>query len=262
MNNREINNAKNVLPYRFVKVKGQSKKIKRVNLNKYNDNLYSGELQCSLYGVNPLILGNTHEMEDENNPKSPTRIKPLIVDNKPVISSYTLKGAISNFLSAYIGDPMTRVEKKGFLFRPNMAFAGNKIDVSAGIVWEDEEGDLWVQKIPQPYVFYYDNRNINLNVIHRGSFFNGYSTVINNNRRKRIDEFKQFLHNIQDERFSPSYPTVNIGVINTDNGDKKSSKNLIADFCKIELEIRPVAGQSPEELFFVLLCGFLTLVFL
>lgn len=68
---------------------------------------------------------------------------------------------------------------------------------------------------------------------------------------REIEKFSLVLSKIIDNRFSPDCPTINIGVVTTDNENKKSSKNLIADFCKIELEIRPIPGQEPEEIFFV-----------
>jgi len=99
--------------YRFVAVKGQSDKIKRIKLNNYEDkenDLYTGKIFCSLFSVNPFCVGNVQEKEDVSKEKSPTRIKSLIVDGKYVISSYTLKGTILSFLSAYMRDPMTKLE--------------------------------------------------------------------------------------------------------------------------------------------------------
>lgn len=71
---------------------------------------------------------------------------------------------------------------------------------------------------------------------------------------QKLFEFKNNLIEIIDSRFYPPYPTVNIGVVTTDNQEsgKKSAKNLIADFCKIELEIRPLPGQNSDELYRVL----------
>ncbi len=71
---------------------------------------------------------------------------------------------------------------------------------------------------------------------------------------QKLFEFKNNLAEITDKRFYPPYPTLNIGVVTTDNQEsgKKSAKNLIADFCKIELEIRPLPGQDSGELYRVL----------
>jgi len=71
---------------------------------------------------------------------------------------------------------------------------------------------------------------------------------------QKLFEFKNILSEIIDKRFYPPYPTMNIGVVTTDNQEsgKKSAKNLIADFCKIELEIRPLPGQDSKELHHIL----------
>ncbi len=63
---------------------------------------------------------------------------------------------------------------------------------------------------------------------------------------KKIDRFKEHLGEIRDIRLEPSYPTLNIGVVKTSNN---SAKNIIADYCKIELDIRPVPGQDVKEVF-------------
>ncbi len=66
--------------------------------------------------------------------------------------------------------------------------------------------------------------------------------------------FEEKLKKIIDKRFNPSYPTLNIGVVTTDREKEgeKSSKNKLAEFCKIDLEIRPIPGQSANELYFIL----------
>ncbi|MCK5027826.1 MAG: acetylornithine deacetylase [Candidatus Pacebacteria bacterium] len=62
----------------------------------------------------------------------------------------------------------------------------------------------------------------------------------------RIEEFKRHLGVIHDVRLNPPFPTLNIGVVTT--GDN-SAKNIIADYCCVELDIRPVPGQDVTELF-------------
>ncbi|MDA3815493.1 MAG: acetylornithine deacetylase [Patescibacteria group bacterium] len=63
----------------------------------------------------------------------------------------------------------------------------------------------------------------------------------------RILEFRKNLEMIKDSRFSPNHPTLNIGVVSTGNN---SAKNIIADYCLIELDIRPIPGQNVKELFY------------
>ena len=63
---------------------------------------------------------------------------------------------------------------------------------------------------------------------------------------KKIKDFKQHLGEIRDIRLDPPYPTLNIGVLST---GKNSAKNIIADYCCIELDIRPIPGQDVPEVF-------------
>lgn len=61
----------------------------------------------------------------------------------------------------------------------------------------------------------------------------------------KIEKFKRHLGDIQDIRLDPPYPTLNVGVVST---GENSAKNVIADYCRIELDIRPVPGQDVHEL--------------
>lgn len=62
----------------------------------------------------------------------------------------------------------------------------------------------------------------------------------------KIEKFKRHLGEIRDIRFDPPYPTLNVGVVST---GENSTKNIIADYCKIELDIRPIPGQDVQEIF-------------
>ncbi|MEK9151514.1 MAG: acetylornithine deacetylase [Patescibacteria group bacterium] len=62
----------------------------------------------------------------------------------------------------------------------------------------------------------------------------------------KIEKFKRHLGDIVDIRLDPPYPTLNIGVVST---GENSAKNMIADYCRVELEIRPVPGQDVHEMF-------------
>jgi acetylornithine deacetylase len=61
---------------------------------------------------------------------------------------------------------------------------------------------------------------------------------------------------VNDKKFDPSYPTINVGVVTTDQLDRnvsdrkkiKSEKNKIPKFCRIELEVRSIPGQNGKEI--------------
>lgn len=61
----------------------------------------------------------------------------------------------------------------------------------------------------------------------------------------RLTEFKQAMERARDERLNPPYPTLNVGKVDTGPG---SSKNIIADYCAIDIDIRPIPGQDIEEI--------------
>jgi acetylornithine deacetylase len=61
---------------------------------------------------------------------------------------------------------------------------------------------------------------------------------------QRLMEFKQVLESIRDVRLKPPYPTMNIGKVDTGSG---SAKNVIADYCAVDFDIRPVPGQDAAE---------------
>lgn len=61
---------------------------------------------------------------------------------------------------------------------------------------------------------------------------------------QRLMEFKQALESIRDTRLTPAYPTMNVGRIDTGNG---SAKNVIADYCAVDFDIRPIPGQDVKD---------------
>ena len=77
---------------------------------------------------------------------------------------------------------------------------------------------------------------------------------------KRISDLEKRLEGIRDNRFNPPYPTLNVGVVSTngqyDNGNKRvqvvSSKNTLAEYCWLEMEIRTIPGQDSDEVLNVL----------
>jgi len=64
-----------------------------------------------------------------------------------------------------------------------------------------------------------------------------------------LGRIKKILKNIRNEQFLPPYPTMNIGVLNT---AKDAAKNKIANYLRLDLDIRPLPNQDSVELFDIL----------
>lgn len=62
---------------------------------------------------------------------------------------------------------------------------------------------------------------------------------------QRLMEFKAAMECVRDDRLDPPYPTLNIGRVDTGRG---AAKNIIPDYCQIDLDIRPVPNQDVEEI--------------
>ncbi|NLH93715.1 MAG: hypothetical protein GX466_05775 [Candidatus Cloacimonetes bacterium] len=81
------------------------------NENKRND-LFTGEIKCSLYVLNHLLVGNEHTDIDTDGCGT---INPLLLDEETLlVSPYSLKGCISNFIAQLLQIPMTRINKLDF----------------------------------------------------------------------------------------------------------------------------------------------------
>lgn len=165
--NGRISNAKNNLPYAFIPVgKVIPTRTSSKDLGMESDSLYTGYMNCTIHALNEICLGNQHEkfiieVPDLEKPGSKkkvdcTCIKPLQVKGKFLISSSTLKGCISNFLAAYLGYPISRMNQKHYSFRPNNSF-GNQIEQAAGIIDSiNEDGSITVKKFnATKFAFHY-----------------------------------------------------------------------------------------------------------
>jgi len=143
----EVKKAKENLPYTFVPIKSKEN-LEVVEAAKFNsttkgeEELYSGHLDCSMYALNYLLVGNEHKVIPLNDNENYTEIRPLKIDNKILISPYTLKGTISGFLGAYLGVKMKRLNEQKFLFRPNLNFRSDgNIQLAFGVVKENYNVD-------------------------------------------------------------------------------------------------------------------------
>lgn len=143
---QRVTKAKERLPYGFIPVKDKAPElVDAADLGSLDPNLYTGYINCSLHALNELCVGNTHV--DLGNDL--TEIQPLEVGGKIIISADTLRGCVSNFLAAYLGLPISRLNERRYSFRPNNAF-GRRILNGAGIVDKiNTNGSLEISKFKE-----------------------------------------------------------------------------------------------------------------
>lgn len=148
---QDINGKKESLPYTFIPVEeNEAQLVDATDLSIFDDTKYTGHLDCSMYVLNKLCVGNEHE---ENKTNDITTIKPLIHDGKVIINSSTLKGCISNFMSAFLKIPMTRVTDHKYSFRANVKF-GNEIKHAVGIVKSIGDEGVKVIRFEGPFGYW------------------------------------------------------------------------------------------------------------
>ena len=126
-----------ILPYGFVPIGDKIDRKPAQDLNTDNEKLYTGYMNCSLYALNELCVGNSHKDLGQDK----TEISPLEVNGKILIPSSTLKGCISNFMAAHLGLPITRMNNHHYSFRPNNAFSRDASILSAAGIVESLNSD-------------------------------------------------------------------------------------------------------------------------
>ncbi|MCK4358507.1 MAG: hypothetical protein KAW92_07155 [Candidatus Cloacimonetes bacterium] len=193
---KKIEEAKKNLPYTFVPITKVNQKLyKSERLNRDDQNLFSGKINCSLYALNYLCVGNVNNLDEST---KQTTIYPLKVNGKTLISPYTLKGCISNFIAAYLKIPMTRVGDHKYLFRPNINiytdFVRNKQDKRFigcyGIVTGKKNGELEVTRIDCPLKFKMNDNNQYIICKYTTNGFSGKSSkVYDSYYKKNIDYY-------------------------------------------------------------------------
>jgi CRISPR-associated protein (TIGR03986 family) len=137
------------LPYGFVPI-ADTKAFKevRVPLDAEDDSLITGSINCEMYALNDLCVGNQHH--DLGNEK--VEIAPLMIDGKIVIPSSTLKGCFAGFLAASLGLPISRMNNRLYGFRPNNAPSGNRVANYAGIIESiAEDNTITVKRFEERY---------------------------------------------------------------------------------------------------------------
>jgi len=98
-----------------------------------DEEVYSGELLCTLTALTPLLVGNQRftvqeaivaELPVTNNVKQEKAIlEPLrLTDGRVLLTGSSLKGMLRNHLSALLNAPMDRVKEHHYTYRPNLDF--------------------------------------------------------------------------------------------------------------------------------------------
>jgi len=100
--------------------------------------LYSGYLNCSLYILNQLFVGN----EQEKGENDITTIKPLKVQNKILISPYTLKSCFKSTLSAAIHSKMKQINKRDFVYENDVTKNAQKNTKYAVGIYNEITNDI------------------------------------------------------------------------------------------------------------------------
>ncbi|HNZ26286.1 MAG TPA: hypothetical protein PLG34_06135 [Spirochaetota bacterium] len=139
----KIESAKKNLPYDFIPVKNNNKLVDITPLDKYEENLLSGYINCTLYGLNKLCVGNQH-ITDEVEKK--TYIKPLTVNNKTIIQSSSIAGCINNFITAFLQESMKKTIERKYTFRPNTEI--DKLSIRGGIITSENNNTFKVKSFP------------------------------------------------------------------------------------------------------------------
>ncbi len=177
------------LPYTFIPIKNNQnhEDIKQAKFNTTEmdgNKLYTGYLNCSMYALNQLLVGNEHSDGESNS----THIYPLKVNDRILISPYTLKGCISSFIASYTNTKMRRVNSKGFIMRPNLNFRpSDSVKMGIGIVLFTHDNSLTfshfgsLKDVPVIYSTKQDYEN--------------YTTIHNN--RLNLNPYNHRLHNQQ-----------------------------------------------------------------
>lgn len=146
-------------PYRFVPIPTKGGQVVGVtDAPVFHDgaqagkgNLWSGELRCTMAALTPLLAANDEydaryvkgAVQKEKSDKIhlpgswgiPTPVDPdkkvleplRLPDGRVLISGRSLKGMLRHSLGALLAAPMERVREHTFSYRPNLAFASQKV---------------------------------------------------------------------------------------------------------------------------------------
>ncbi len=143
---KRVAEAKERLPYGFIPVGDEPIVRNPINdLGKYDPKTYTGYINCTLYALNELCVGNRHQDLGLER----TSIEPLKVNEKVLIPSNTLKGCIVNFIAAYLKLPISRMNNYRYSFRPNNASSGSRMCIGAGLVESITSGVITIKKFKE-----------------------------------------------------------------------------------------------------------------
>jgi len=123
-------------PYHFVPVEIDlavaDKPVWHDGSSNREEELFSGELLCTMKTLTPTLVGNYHyekEISIGNEKVKKTVVEPLrLADGRVIIPGTSIKGMLRHSLSALLSAPMERVQEQTFSYRPNSQLVTRKSD--------------------------------------------------------------------------------------------------------------------------------------
>jgi len=142
-----------------------------------NEQRLSGELLITLEALSPLIVGNHHY---RNNEQQGTLAPQLLDDGRVILGGTGLKGMLRSAMASLLQAPMERVQEHHYTYRPNLGFGPKdnpKREFRAAIVTDidTETGAVSIGLLPAkaPIVFVRSDAFSQLPECKAGSHING-----------------------------------------------------------------------------------------
>ncbi|MCB5265700.1 MAG: RAMP superfamily CRISPR-associated protein [Candidatus Cloacimonetes bacterium] len=135
---KDASTDKTNIPYGFIPVCKSNLEYKtKQKLDTYSDDLYSGYMNCKLYVLNELLVGNRQISKG----KRSTEVYPLCIKDKIIIPASTLKSCVANFMAAYLGYPLNRIDESKYGFKKKRQDNSDSCRSQGGKSIEDFEKD-------------------------------------------------------------------------------------------------------------------------
>ncbi len=201
-----INNKK-LIPYHFVPVDIckaiQDTPVWHDGKERNEEKTYSGELNCTITALTPLIVGNyvynyedyTHHGKLTEANKSKKVIEPLRLedeDGRVLIHGTSIKGMLRHSISALMSSPMERVTEHTFSYRPNSYINPNfnkKLTTCGVFIKSISENEISVIIIPNNDILWIKrDKSIKFENDHKNEINNG--KLLNFNKALKLKNSK------------------------------------------------------------------------